>query len=298
MTVLAAIDLGKSACRLLIVDGERRARFDGAGAPGLGVAGGTEAAERTIARLLSDAGSPTISQLGVGAAGALAAPRAAADLAVRLRDRTMARIAVASDVMTAHAGAFAGRIGTLLVAGTGAAALGVDKHGVRLVDGWGPDLGDFGSGAWLGREGIRATLRANDGLGPETILADALRTHIAPQADVQSWLSSPESVARQLASFAPNVLDASEQGDEVAIKIVSEAVRLLTTTATAASEQAKELVLHGGLTHHAGFRSTLERSLLRAGRTIVPAEEDALDGAQLLVQSEDLPHERYLHRAG
>lgn len=298
MPVLAAVDLGKSLCRLVLVDGDRRLRLDGDGAPGLAAAGGAKAAERAIAELMAQAGSAQVGLLGVGAAGALAAPRAAADLAIRLADRTNARVALASDVVTAHAGALAGQAGTLLIAGTGAAALGVDDEGVRLVDGWGPDLGDLGGGSWLGREGIRAALRAGAGLGPETALADALRAHIRPAVDVHAWLAGPDPVARRLASFAPSVLDAAQDGDAAAAEIVEEAVRLLTATAEAASERSTGVALHGGLTQHSGFRSALERSLLEAGRSVVPAEGDALDGALLLAGNARLPHERYVHRAG
>src|SRR5690606_36062144 len=137
-----------------------------------------DAALAAILPLLERAGRPT--RLGVGAAGAWAAPDAALELARRIAEATGAEGAVASDVVTAHAGALEGAPGTLLIAGTGAAALGVDDDGVRLVDGWGPDLGDLGGGSWIGREGVRAALRARDGLGPATALTDAVRAHIAP----------------------------------------------------------------------------------------------------------------------
>ncbi|WP_275092119.1 BadF/BadG/BcrA/BcrD ATPase family protein, partial [Microbacterium sp. K36] len=77
-------------------------------------------------------------------------------------------------MVTAHAGALDGAAGVLLIAGTGAVALGVDPSGARLVDGWGPELGDFGSGSWLGREALRAVLRAHDGLAAPTALTAAL----------------------------------------------------------------------------------------------------------------------------
>ena len=293
----AAIDLGKTRCRLVITDTSTPLRLNGDGAPGLAAPGGVDAALAAILPLLEAAGV-TVDALGVGAAGAWAAPDAAQRLAVELAARATAPAVVASDVVTAHAGALGGGAGVLLIAGTGAAALGVDADGVRLVDGWGPELGDLGSGSWLGREGIRAVLQADAGLGSATVLADALRAHIAPDTDVHSWLAGPMPTARRLATFAPMVLDAAASEDPVARGIVGVAVQLLTASAAAASSSTTDVALHGGLTDHAWFRETLESALSAAARSIVPARGDALDGALLLAARTDLPHERYLHRAG
>ena len=42
---------------------------------------------------------------------------------------------------------------------------------MRRVDGWGPLLGDDGSGYDIGTRGLRAAFAAYDGRGPETLLA-------------------------------------------------------------------------------------------------------------------------------
>lgn len=293
----AAIDLGKTRCRLLIASSEEPIRLDGDGAPGLASADGVDAALDAVLPLLDAAGG-AVDVLGVGAAGAWAAPAAARRLAEDLAARTSASVVVASDVVTAHAGALGGDAGVLLIAGTGAAALGVDEGGVRLIDGWGPELGDLGSGSWLGRAGIRAVLRASAGLGEPTALSAALHAHIAPVSDVHAWLAGPVPVARRLASFAPSVLDAAATGDSVARGIADDAVRLLTASAVAASGSTTDVAVHGGLTDHAWFRASLETALVAAGRTIATARGDALDGALLLAARADLPHERYLHRVG
>lgn len=291
---IVSVDLGKSRCRVRVDGGEASAGFSGVGAPGLATVDGVRAAEAAILPLLADAGP--IELLGVGAAGAWVAPDAGRELAVRLARRVGAPVAVASDVVTAHAGALGGAPGVLLIAGTGAAALGVDATGVRLVDGWGPELGDLGSGSWLGREGLRAVLRASAGLGPQTALTAAVRAHIAPASDPITWLAGDVPVARQLATVAPLVLDAAESGDEVAGGIAETAVRLLTTSAIAAAEGS--VVVHGGLTEHAWFRAALEAAITEAGRSVAPALADALAGAALVAARSDLPHERYVHRAG
>lgn len=293
--VTAAVDLGKSRCRVAVISADERRVFSDAGAPGLATAEGVALAVAAILPLLAKAGR--VDSIGVGAAGAWAAPDAAAALAGLLADATEVRVAVTSDVVTAHAGALEGAPGTLLIAGTGAVALGVDAAGVRLVDGWGPDLGDLGSGSWIGREGARATLRARDALGPATALSDAVSAHVDPHPDPITWLAADIPTARQLATLAPLVLDAAAEGDAVAADIVAEAVRLLAASAVAASYRAFAVAVHGGLTDHSWFRAELERAITTADRTIVAAVGDAFDGAALLARRTDMPHERFVHRA-
>ncbi|MEW2461274.1 N-acetylglucosamine kinase [Microbacterium sp. NPDC059771] len=290
----ATVDLGKSRCRV-VVHAEPRVERSGLGAPGLASAGGVTAALDAILPLLD--GLPRLDAIGVGAAGAWFAPDAAVELAGLLAARTGARVAVASDVVTAHAGALDGGAGVLLIAGTGAAALGIDADGARLIDGWGPELGDLGSGSWLGREALRAVLRAADGLAGPTALTAAVAGPVGAPSDVQAWLAGDGALARRLATLAPLVLDAAEAGDDVAAAIATEAVRLLTTSAVAASAVTTDVAVHGGLADHAWFRDTLSSSLRAAGRRVVPARGDALAGALLLTRRVDLPHERFVHRA-
>ncbi|MFK3676219.1 N-acetylglucosamine kinase [Microbacterium sp. NPDC090218] len=290
----ASVDLGKSRCRV-VTHGTTRIERSGMGAPGLAAAGGVVAALEAILPLLPDA--THVGSIGVGAAGAWLAPAAAQELASRLAAATGARVAVASDVVTAHTGALDGGPGVLLIAGTGAAALGIDADGARLIDGWGPELGDLGSGSWFGREALRAVLRADAGLAPHTALAGALAEPVGAVADIQSWLARSGHLPRRLATLAPLVLDAAEAGDAVAGAIVAEGVGLLTSTALAASALTTDVVVHGGLADHPWFRDTLSSSLRAAGRRVAPATGDALDGALLLSRRADLPHERFVHRA-
>lgn len=310
--IVLAVDLGKSRCRAVITDPRAQTVHDGIGAPGLAAAGGVEAALRAIrpgiaaARGGSAARAGSPDAIAVGAAGAWAAPEAAAELARRLATEAAVPAVVMSDVVSAHAGALNGGEGVLLIAGTGAVALGVGDGRAALVDGWGPELGDLGSGSWLGREALRAVLRASVGLGAETALGEALSEPVGDASAVQRWLSEEGALARRLATLAPYLLDAASAGDPVASQIGAEAVRLLTASAVAASaprttiaSAATERIvaLHGGLTHHEWFRERLAASLDAAGLTVTASAGDALDGARLLAGRSDLPHERFVHRA-
>ncbi|MCP1429305.1 N-acetylglucosamine kinase-like BadF-type ATPase [Microbacterium foliorum] len=333
-SAVVAVDLGKSRCRAVVsesdaVAGRRSARrplHEGVGAPGLTATGGVAAALESILPLRARLDVP-ISSISVGAAGAWTAPTAASELARRLADTFGVPAIVTSDVVSAHAGALGGGAGVLLIAGTGAAALGVDGSlndgdddsddggggtgGGRavLVDGWGPELGDFGSGSWLGREALRAVLRASVGLGPSTRLTDAVAIPIGAPSAIHAWLADDGPLPRRLATLAPLVLDAAESGDDVAGDIAAEGIRLLAASATAASARGGSssngasasggdaVALHGGLTEHVWFRAALEAAMRAAGHAVVVSAGDALDGALLLADRADLPHERFVHRA-
>ena len=85
-------------------------------------------------------------------------------------------MAVGDDTDAALAGAFAGRPGIVVIAGTGSGAAGRDAAGRTVrVGGHGFLLGDEGGGYWIGREAVRAALRAADGTGPPTALIDVVR---------------------------------------------------------------------------------------------------------------------------
>jgi len=337
-SAVVAVDLGKSRCRAVVsesdaVAGRRSARrplHEGVGAPGLAATGGVAAALESILPLRARPDVP-ISSISVGAAGAWTAPTAASELARRLADTFGVPAVVTSDVVSAHAGALGGGAGVLLIAGTGAAALGIDGSlddddggnddggddggggtgGARavLVDGWGPELGDFGSGSWLGREALRAVLRASVGLGPSTRLTDAVAIPIGTPSAIHAWLADDGPLPRRLATLAPLVLDAAESGDDVSADIAAEGIRLLVASATAASARGGSssngasasggdaVALHGGLTEHVWFRAALEAALRAAGHAVVVSAGDALDGALLLADRADLPHERFVHRA-
>lgn len=294
-----SVDLGKSRCRVRITGNESSAERAGTGAPGLAASGGVQAAASAIMSLLEveNPRSAGVDVVSVGAAGAWLAPQAGQELANHLAGALGSRAVVTSDVVTAHAGALDGAPGALLIAGTGAAALGIETGGARLIDGWGPELGDFGSGSWLGREALRALLRTVEN-GTTTALTEALADAVGSAADVQGWLAQEGPLPRRLATLAPFVLNAAALGDRVARDIALEAVRLLTTSATASSPQTREVALHGGLTDHVWFRGELISALHTAGRDVVPSAGDALDGALLIAHRTDLPHERFVHRAG
>src|SRR5699024_8636821 len=137
-----------------------------------------------------------------------------------------------------HIGAFGGGPGVVLIAGTGATSIGVFGTGqVRVVDGAGPEIGDLGSGGWLGRRCATAALRGSQGAGPATALTGLAAAAVPggmPALARWSMGTVDDSPARRLATLAPLVLEAARGDDAVALGIIDEAIGHLSASASAA----------------------------------------------------------------
>ncbi|WP_035879962.1 N-acetylglucosamine kinase, partial [Cryobacterium sp. MLB-32] len=230
-------------------------------------------------------------------AGAEAAPDAARELVALLRRTFGVPVALLNDGLAAHVGAFAGAPGTVLIAGTGAVAFGVNATGgIRQVDGLGPWLGDEGSGCWLGRSGLQAALRAGDGRGPETLLRLDAEALAGGLDRLPQWVAASGTPARTLASFAPRVLDRAAEGDATAVGIVDTACAFLTRTVAAAAEGDSTVVVTGGLLSHSYFSTRLDIALAAVNLARVAALGDALSGAAIVAGRTGLPHERTVIR--
>ncbi|MFT2015346.1 N-acetylglucosamine kinase [Streptomyces sp. 796.1] len=166
-----------------------------------------------VERLVREAGAARVSAGCVGAAGMATLGD---DLRARLPDALAAavgleRLALAADGVTAYAGALGQQPGAVVAAGTGLIALGTGptdgpRASWRRVDGWGHLLGDCGSGAWIGRAGLEAALRAHDGrAGGSAALLERLTAVFGPPAELPGLLYPRPDRPAVLASFAPEV---------------------------------------------------------------------------------------------
>ncbi|MFJ9663169.1 N-acetylglucosamine kinase [Streptomyces sp. NPDC101219] len=169
------------------------------------------------------------------------------------RELGVRRVALAADAVTAYVGALGPRPGAVVAAGTGLIAVGTDLSGWRRADGWGHLLGDCGGGAWIGRAGLEAALRAYDGRegGSARLLAHA-EAVFGPAAGLPGRLYPRSDRPAVLASFAPRVGACAADGDPVARTILRAAARHMAEAAAAvcpAVDGVEPLVaVTGGLT--------------------------------------------------
>ncbi len=202
-----------------------------------------------------------------------------------------ALVRTSGDMETALAGARGEPVGLIVIAGTGSVIYGQNDAGARkMVGGWGMALGDEGSGNWLGREGVRAVMAADDGLGPRTALTGALIGHLQLKTarDLIVWVyrDGPVNAAR-LATLAPVVMQCAEAGDAVARAIIARGSEVLADSATALLQllqlERQRVAYAGSLLEH----PTPLRAALNARLSIdpPPARFSPVVGAALLAVS-------------
>lgn len=129
---------------------------------------------------------------------------------------------VESDARIALEGAFSGKPGSILIAGTGSIMFGKDALGaIHRVGGFGRFIGDEGSGYSIGRKGLNRLAKTLDGRGEKTVFSDLVAERFN--------ISTPEKLINEvyknnfdIASVAPLVIEAAEKGDKACSVILEE----------------------------------------------------------------------------
>ncbi|MFC5218337.1 N-acetylglucosamine kinase [Streptomyces coerulescens] len=235
---------------------------------------------------VAEAGVAVPGAVAVGAAGlASLGDGLRAELPSALeREFGIRRVALVADAVTAYVGALGARPGAVVAAGTGLIAIGTDLTSWRRSDGWGHLLGDCGGGAWIGRAGLEAAMRAHDGRpdGSAALLARA-EILFGPVRGLPGRLYPRSDRPAVLASFAPEVAGCAD-GDPVAADILRAAARHMADSAAAVCPATGEpqVTVTGGLLKLGAplvvpLDEELSKRLPHARR--VPADGDPLRGS-------------------
>jgi glucosamine kinase len=293
--VLLAIDVGGSTTRAYLVDtagrclghGRDRGGNPASNNPDLATASITAALEAALA----DAGGGQFEI--IVAQIALAGPQAHLALAaLEAAFRTAGLsgpIVFVGDLLAMFASVTLATDGYCLVAGTGAGAVRIrDGQIDRVVDLAGWQLGDLGSGYWLGHEAAKAAAAEMDGRGPATALTSALlqAMGIADGGETAQGRPMPLRLfidavyARrpiELARFAPLVI--AHRSDPVAARLLEAAERHLLVDFATVYDAAMPgpIVLGGGVMPHlSGVPAQVAEVVRAAGHT--PDISFAADG--------------------
>ncbi|GAB6282168.1 MAG: N-acetylglucosamine kinase [Ignavibacterium sp.] len=131
---------------------------------------------------------------------------------------------VVSDARIALEGAFSGKEGSILIAGTGSIMFGKDVNGViHRVGGFGRLIGDEGSGFILGEKGLRAVAKEFDERGEKTLITKYLKEKY--NIDSQEILINQVYKNNfDIPAVAPIVIDSAEKGDKIALEIINEEI--------------------------------------------------------------------------
>jgi glucosamine kinase len=294
--LVVGVDGGGTHTRVLLADatGAVLARVEGA-ASALRPGQEAEAAD-VIKALIGDALAkaertdtrPAVCVVGVAGAGQ---ERAAQALWSALASRRVADdVSVQADATIAMDDAFGDSAGVLLIAGTGSVAFSKAPDGrIERCGGWGPVLGDEGSGAWLGRRALSVVTAAHDGREPETALTGAILTALELESldDLIPW--GANATPGIFAQLAPVVAQVAAAGDLRANALISFCVeelalhiRTLARRCFTDERAAIPVALSGGLLSRGSLvRKRLEQRLKSAvpGATVRSDDVDAARGA-------------------
>ncbi len=289
--MVVGVDGGGSKTRVMVADehGREVVSIDG---PGSAVRPGEhERSAKLIASLVKDAlvaadmGHVLPKVLCVGVAGAgRETERQAFWQALSAYDPAE-DVVVHTDATIALDDAFGDGPGILLIAGTGSIAHGCSPAGVQArAGGWGPVIGDEGSGAWIGRRALSVVTAAADGREPQTALVGAVLT-AAQVNDVEALIPwAAQATPATLATLAPAVLSVAASGDLRANALLSMAVEELVIHVRTLARQlfvderaATDVAFAGGLLSRGSpLRKRLEQRL-----------KSAVPGAQVRTQAVD-----------
>lgn len=280
--LIIGVDGGGTACRVALetADGTRLATTHGGAA---NVTSDPEGALRSITSALEAA----LAQAGLGMAdlqGATAHLGLAGVLSETqaeplAKSLLFGRVAITDDRPTSVAGALGDSDGAVIAVGTGSFVALQRAGKTRFLGGWGLNLGDEASGAWLGRGLMMRCLRAVDGLISESdLIRDTLARFDTDPAAIVTFARRARPA--DYAQFAPAVIDAARASDEQGLALMQAgAGYLMNCLRIDLPDPQQAICLIGGIgPHYAPYLAPEIRAALR------PAQGSALDGAVLLAR--------------
>jgi glucosamine kinase len=294
MSLFLAIDAGGTKTRGILADETRTLATAATGSIKLMRVGEAEASSRLQA-MLSEISSAAgvrlsdITQTCVGIAGATI--DAVRDWLNRELTKSLGgNLLLAGDDEIALDAAFCGGPGILIIAGTGSNVLGrAADNAMYHAGGWGPALGDEGSGFWIGQEALRAGFWAKDRNVPTILLTeigDVWRTKsLGEIVEMANARPGPD-----LPALAPLVARCADAGDELAAAVLERAgVELAEQVALVALKMKEfgsmrkiEAAYTGSVLEHiAMVRSSLIAALKKSSPAVKLREGaiDPLEGA-------------------
>jgi len=208
-------------------------------------------------------GAARISAACFGLAG-IDSPEDEAQVSRWVREQEITpRFTVVNDSELILAGGTPDGWGVALVAGTGSVCLGRTREGRTVrVGGWGPILGDEGSGYQIAVSALRRVTQTADGRAEaKALLAAVLRHWSLPEAGALiRYVHRAEATPSEIAGLATVVLDLATRGDDDARAIVEGAADELAghvrTVVRKLGVKQPPLALSGGLLR-AGLRQAL-----------------------------------------
>ncbi|GIW59669.1 MAG: kinase [Patescibacteria group bacterium] len=183
----------------------------------------------------------------------------------------------------------------LIIMGTGANCYGTNSHGQEVwVSGLDYLLSDEAGGYMLGLNVLRAAVRSSDGRDSKTILEELVRKElqISNLRDLKNIVYAPGYSKKEIAHFSKLALQAYQQNDLTATRLVHEIVEEAKSMVAAAHKRLSlngnsfDLIMVGGLTHDKIIQSLLSAQIHKDypnSKLIFPTQKSSR-GAALLAR--------------
>lgn len=201
---------------------------------------------------------------------------------------------VDTDARIALTGAVGFSPGIVIISGTGSVAFGRNAAGQEArAGGWGPTLGDEGSGYWIAREGLSAIVRAHDGRGFVTRMTDLLCVEydMCEPDELPRFVYAATTHVDDIARYGKLVIEAASAGDDVARDILTRGGSELAECVLAIARRLHMTdttfnVAYVGGAFRAGdlllnpMRLRIQREL--PGATLIPPKLTPVEGAAMM----------------
>lgn len=255
MKYLIGMDGGGTKTKCILTDLDLNPVFETTGGPSNFLMLGNEKVSETILELLNecvknqnisfdDIESIVLGTTGGGRRSDAESLEISILESAKSKNLTLKKLRVESDARIALEGAFSGKPGSILIAGTGSIMFGKDAKGeIHRVGGFGRFLGDEGSGYRIGQRGLNAVAKDFDGRGNKTLMTQLVLDKFS--------ITSPEDLITEIyrnnfdiASAAPIVIEAAEKNDKEAIKIIESESDEMILHIASMKNKLKEKVLY------------------------------------------------------
>lgn len=210
------IDAGGSNCRARLTDKTGTVLGQGLSGPSnirIGIPNAFAALEQAYLQAITEAKLDAQAIANIHAVmGVAGISRKGAKDALLAQPFPFKSTALYSDGFIANMGAHSGNDGGIVIIGTGSIAVGRVSDKDIIIGGYGFPISDEGSGAYIGLQAIRMTLRASDGRQPHSPMTNALfKSYNNQTKAIVGWMD--KASATHYAALAPSVVKAADAGD-------------------------------------------------------------------------------------
>ena len=177
-------------------------------------------------------------------------------------------------------GALNGDDGVMLIAGTGTIGFALGATGHYRTGGWGFNISDMGSGAWIGHQAIRMALDFHDGLIDTGNMVQSIMQHFDnnPIAMVE-WAS--QATPSDYGGLFKFVYQSADSGDKCAEHLLQQSADYVSNMVSTLQQKSnsQRWCFLGGVSPY-----LIPRLSGAVADTLVKEQGNALDGAILMAK--------------